>query len=387
MPSKNVDILIIGAGMGGLTCAIACKQAGFLTTVLERNSEPGAIGAGIWLPPNALQVYEQIEILKDLFPLGYCINQINLISAFSGKLRETNLNNYLDKYKFTLLALHRARLLNFLVEKTGFQSIQFNSHIKNLKHHDSNVSVILENGEKITAKILIGADGIHSTIRNLVFGNTPIRYSGTSSFRGVINLSGITKGRHEAYEIWAPGHRLGYSLISEKEMYWYLTFDAKQSCFIPNDERYQMLLTFAEKYLTSEVELFQNMQPEQIIQTDISELKRIKQWNYNRICLLGDAAHAMTPNLGQGAAQAIEDALTLTLSLKKHGLNEHALSAYNATRIKKVRYIVTKSWEIGKMCHIQSKILQAIRDYLIRMTPHFIEESAMDRIYVLNSKL
>lgn len=386
MSSKNVDVLIVGAGIGGLTCAIACKQAGFSTTVLESNSEPSNIGAGIWLPPNALQVYEQIGILNDLFPLGWCINQINLISTFSGTLRETNLNNYLDKYKFTLLALHRARLLNFLVGKTGLQSIQFNTHIKQVKQNDSDVTVFLENGESITAKILIGADGIHSTVRNLVFGNKQIRYSGTSSFRGVINLSGIAEGKHESYEIWAPGHRLGYSLISDNEIYWYLTFGGNQSCFLPENERYRMLLNFVEKHLTSQVELFQAMKPEQIIQTDISELKPISQWNYKRICLLGDAAHAMTPNLGQGAAQAIEDALALTLALKRHGLNEYALAAYNATRIKKVNYILIKSREIGKICHIQSKILQAIRDYLIRITPHFIEEKIMNRIYILNSE-
>ncbi|STY29661.1 NAD dependent epimerase/dehydratase [Legionella wadsworthii] len=382
MSSTQVDVLIIGGGIGGLTAGLACRQAGFSTLILECKDKPCEAGAGIWLPPNALQVYEHLGLIHDLFPFGCNINQINLMSTFSGMLRQTNLKNYLNEYKFTILALHRARLLNYLLQKTERNSLLFNQYIAEVQQQDASVTVSLNGGERITAKIIIGADGIHSLVRDLIFGKSQIRYSGSSSFRGVITLHEETAlKKDEVYEIWAPGCRLGYSFISNNEIYWYLTFDAKQSCIFSSKEKYQFLSKCVDQHFPKQSELMRTMHPERIIHTDLTDLVPLKQWNHHRICLLGDAAHAMTPNLGQGAAQAIEDALALATTLKRFGLNQNALFEYNAIRIKKVNYIVKKSWDFGKLCHLRSRPKQATRDFLVRNMPHRVENKIMNQMY------
>lgn len=382
MSSTQVDVLIIGAGIGGLTAGLACRQAGFSTLILECKEKPSEAGAGIWLPPNALQVYEHLGLIHDLFPIGCNINQINLMSTFSGMLRQTDLRNYLNEYKFTILALHRARLLNYLIEKTESNSFLFNQHITEIQQQNASVAVSLNGGDCITAKIIVGADGIYSLVRDLIFRKSQIRYSGSSSFRGIITLhKETTLEKDEVYEIWAPGCRLGYSFISENEIYWYLTFDAKQSCIMPSSEKYQFLSECVDLHFPKQSKLMRTMHPERIIQTDLTDLAPLKQWNHHRICLLGDAAHAMTPNLGQGAAQAIEDALALATMLKRFGLNQNALTEYNAIRIKKVNYIVKKSWNLGKLCHMSSRPKQATRDFLVRNMPHRLENKIMNQMY------
>ncbi|MGQ3887671.1 FAD-dependent monooxygenase [Legionella sp. CNM-1927-20] len=378
--TKHVDILIVGAGIGGLTTAIACNQAGFSTLILEKEPQSSEIGAGIWLAPNALEVFRELKIVNNLFDLGFEIKQIRLDSISSGKLQTLTF----DRYRFNILAIHRARLQKYLTEQILPEGVYFGSHINSIEQNEIGVSVQLNTGKSFYSKILVGADGLRSQVRDLFFKKDVIRYSGSSSFRGIINLSTDPNPiDHTSYEIWAPGCKLGYSFISNNEKYWYISFKSKPESYFQKNEVHSAALAIASKYFVNHLELIEETSPNKVIQTDISDLLPLKAWSNNRVCLLGDAAHATTPHLGQGAAQAIEDAMALAFSLKKFGLNSQALKNYHLIRYKRAEYLVRKARTYGKISEWRSPILQAMRDFIIMKTPKFLINQNTDKIYLI----
>jgi 2-polyprenyl-6-methoxyphenol hydroxylase-like FAD-dependent oxidoreductase len=121
--------------------------------------------------------------------------------------------------------------------------------------------------------------------------------------------------------------------------------------------------------------------PDQMIHTDIGDIKPTDDWVRGRVALLGDAAHATTPNLGQGAAQALEDAWALGLALKKAGPEPSALAAYREVRRKKALWIVKQSWSFQSVCHLKRGWQQSLRDFAVRHTPAAVQKSSLNRIY------
>jgi len=124
---------------------------------------------------------------------------------------------------------------------------------------------------------------------------------------------------------------------------------------------------------------------EDILRTDISDLKPLARWSAGRIGLIGDAAHATTPNLGQGGAMAVEDALALADAVKELGLNQAAWKRFEERRRKKVDWTVSTSWSIGKICHLGNPIFRSLRNLALRNTPESVTRKQVQRIYRLES--
>ncbi|QDP72321.1 FAD-binding protein [Legionella israelensis] len=379
MPTAtSVDVLIMGGGIGGLTTAIACQQAGFSSLILERASDFSEVGAGIWIAPNAMQIFDRLEIISGLTELGYPIDQIHLSSTYSGELQVMNF----QRYKFNILAIHRARLQKYLAQCIEQDQILFGRQVIHIEQESEEVTVQLASGETFRAKILVAADGLHSQVRKLIFKNDKTQYSGSSSFRGIVKLNPHSNHMdHTSYEIWAPGCKFGYSFISTSEQYWYLCFKAKAHTYLKSNEMHSFAKKLVAKYFLAQIDLIDQTAPGQIIQTDLSDLSPLPYWSDKRIALLGDAAHATTPHLGQGAAQAIEDAMALSLALKKYGLNEQALTRY-LIRHQKAEYLVRKARAYGNMSESSSPFFQIIRDMAIRNTPQFIMDKMSDKIFI-----
>jgi 2-polyprenyl-6-methoxyphenol hydroxylase-like FAD-dependent oxidoreductase len=207
-----------------------------------------------------------------------------------------------------------------------------------------------------------------------------MRYSGTSSYRGIVSAPGFFKDPHRGVEIWGPGCRLGYSHINSDDIYWYLTFDAPAHESKTPDERKAHAQELMQHF-PDEAPMIARTAPEQIIHTDIGDIKPTDDWVKGRVALLGDAAHATTPNLGQGAAQALEDAWALSLALKNAGAEASALTAYRNVRRTKALWIVKQSWSFQSLCHLKSGWRQSLRDFVVRHAPAAIQRSSLNRIY------
>jgi 2-polyprenyl-6-methoxyphenol hydroxylase-like FAD-dependent oxidoreductase len=204
----------------------------------------------------------------------------------------------------------------------------FGTEVANLNCGANAVSVLLTDDSRITAKIVVGADGIHSRIRHLASLGGETRFSGSSSYRAIARNANLFPPElsHDAFEIWGKGCRLGFSKINADDYYWYLTFDSGRDSSFPPVVRRAHAESLFRTVFPRWTGLLENTQSDEILQTDITDLKRLPTWSSDRIGLIGDAAHATTPNLGQGGAMAIEDAYSLTDAVEKVGLNINYLA-------------------------------------------------------------
>jgi 2-polyprenyl-6-methoxyphenol hydroxylase-like FAD-dependent oxidoreductase len=379
------DVLIQGAGIGGLTLAIALQQRGHRISVIERNSGLAEVGAGIWMAANPMQVFHRLGFAERIVEAGWTIKTLRLEDAKSGSIQTTDMSAIAEKYGFETIALHRGALQRILYQQLQPDSVRFGCEIHSLTQDNDEVSARLSDGSSFTASIVVGADGIHSQIRRMAGLSGEKRYSGSSSYRAIARGACILSAEadHDAYEIWAMGCRVGFSKINAQDYYWYMTFDAPQDGSISASEMRSHAESVFQANFPQWIELLRATRSEDILRTDISDLKPLPQWSSRRIGLIGDAAHATTPNLGQGGAMAVEDALTLADCLQRLGLGPSALTSFERLRRQKVDWTVSTSWSIGRVCHLGNPLLRFLRNFAMQNTPQSVTRKQIDRLYRL----
>jgi 2-polyprenyl-6-methoxyphenol hydroxylase-like FAD-dependent oxidoreductase len=342
----HYDVLIQGAGIGGLTVAIALRQRGYKVKLVERASGLAEIGAGIWMAANPMQVFARLGFAEKIIEAGWTVKPLRLQDSKSGNIQTTNMSEIAKQYGFETIALHRGVLQRLLFEQLEADSVHFGCEVQSLTENGDQVFASLSDGSSCAATIIVGADGFNSQIRRIARLDGKKRYSGSSAYRAIGSGSHIlpVQAEHEAYEIWAKGCRVGFSKINADDYYWYMTFNVPDGEASSPSERKTHAETLFRAHFPQWIGLLQNTQTQDILRTDISDLKPLTQWSSGRTGLIADAAHSTTPNLGQGGAMAVEDALALADSLKEFGLNETAWKHFEQLRRKKVDWTVSTSW-------------------------------------------
>lgn len=226
---------------------------------------------------------------------------------------------------------------------------------------------------------MIGADGIKSVVRNQLFAESSLRNADQICWRGICEIDLPQKYHNELNEAWGKGKRFGFVKISDRKVYWYALANSK------NVKVNDISLTkFYDEFHIDILNIISATQKEQIIVSDIFDLKPIDKWQKDNVCLIGDAAHATTPNLGQGACQAIEDAYVLGKLLDKGLSIEKAISEYESLRRKKAHMIVNTSWTFGKIAHIENNFGVWLRNLTIRNMPKSVNKKQLNAIFNLN---
>ena len=379
----NVDVLIQGAGIGGLTLAIAMMRKGHTVRIVERAIGLSEVGAGIWMAANPMQVFDRLGFAEKIMAAGWAVHRLTLQDYEGDILQTSDLSAAAKLFGFETVALHRSVLQRVLSEQLPSDVITFGTEVKSLSQSADSVSVLLTNNSRINAKIVAGADGIHFHIRQLASLGGETRYSGSSSYRAIARGANLLSPElnHDAYEIWGKGCRLGFSKINADDYYWYMTFDSDPNKNFSPAERQAHAESLFRRFFPRWTTLLENTRPDDIIQTDISDLKRLSTWSSDRVGLIGDAAHATTPNLGQGGAMAIEDAYSLANAFEQLGLNGRAFELYEKERRAKVDWTVSTSWNIGRMCHSKNYMVRALRNAVLKKAFSSGGEKQMKKLY------
>jgi 2-polyprenyl-6-methoxyphenol hydroxylase-like FAD-dependent oxidoreductase len=385
--NANCDVLIQGAGIGGLTLAIALQQRGYKVKLVERSAGLVEAGAGIWMAANPMQVFARLGFAEKIIEAGWTVRLLRLQDWKSGDIQTTNMSQIAKKYGFETIALHRGVLQRLLFEQLEANSVHFDCEVKSLTQNGDQVFASLSDGSSCVAAIMVGADGFHSQVRRMAGLEGVKRYSGSSSYRAVARGAQIlpVEAEHEAYEIWGKGCRVGFSKINADDYYWYMTFDAPEGGASSASEIRTHAETVFRTYFSQWIGLLLNTRMEDILRTDISDLKPLTRWSSGRVGLIGDAAHATTPNLGQGGAMAVEDALALADAFQELGLNDAAWKRFEQLRRKKVDWTVSTAWSIGKICHLGNPLLRSLRNFALKKTPDRVTQKQIQRIYSLES--
>lgn len=373
---------IIGAGIGGLTLALAFEKKGIPYQIFEKAPALNEVGAGIWLAPNALQVLERLGVLKEVISGGNFINRITIGKQDLSPLSDSRQDFIKDIFGYTTVAIHRATLQKILFSKIPKEKIFLNKGFHFFEELKSGKTAITFNDTStIETDFLIAADGINSKVRNQLFPESSKRYSGQTCWRGVTDLYLKEDLIDRGFELWGNQIRFGISKVSKDKVYWFaVALSDKNGKDEVSFVKEKLLKMFAEFHPLI-TDLIKATKENQIIRSDIYDLKPLKKWHKNNVCLIGDAGHATTPNMGQGGAQAIEDAFCLS-NLIDEDKDKNLFESFQEKRQKKVDLVVKQSWRTGKMAHW--KYGQGIRNFLLKNVPKKIIEKKMIQLYQID---
>lgn len=353
--------LIMGGGIGGLATAIALKQIGMTVEVYERVTLLREVGAGLSLWANAVKAVSYLG-------LGQAIRALSLpetaggIHTPSGDLLMSTTNTQLAaKFGEVSVMVHRAELHDLLRNALGHE-LHLGMECVAVIEQAQGVRVQFRNGAEAVGDLVIGADGLHSQVRAGLHGVQPPRYSGYTAWRGVVPFD---HQRLQPGETWGRGARFGQIPMQGGRVYWFATRNTPAGQQSPDGEQAELLRIFGDWH--APIRALIEATPEiAILRNDIHDRPPLKQWGKGRMTLLGDAAHPMTPNLGQGACQALEDAVVLAKQLQAIADIPTALRAYEAARIPRTTLIVQQSQRVGMVGQWANPVAVAGRNFLVK---------------------
>ncbi|MFT6715648.1 MAG: 2-polyprenyl-6-methoxyphenol hydroxylase-like FAD-dependent oxidoreductase [Saprospiraceae bacterium] len=370
---------IIGAGIGGLTTALALEKKGIEYHIFEKSSELSEVGAGIWLAPNALQVLEYLGVLDDIKEKGNTIDRITLGKANLSPISDNSQEKVTEEFGFSTIAIHRADLQNILLKRIPDNKISLGKGFQSFeKIENENVKLKFDDGSEFISEFLIGADGINSRVRKQLFPESETRFSGQTCWRGVATIELDKEFENRGIELWGNQIRFGISKISKDKVYWFAVALDKPNQKDVEGQVKQKLLKMYLNFHPLVKELIAGTPEVNILRNDINDLKPLENWYKNNICLIGDAGHGTTPNIGQGGAQAIEDAYYLS-NLIQANPNQNVFNLFQQKRQSKVNMIVKQSWTTGKMAHWRYG--KSFRNFLLKNLPKSILEKKMFEMY------
>ena len=358
--TNKIKPTIIGAGIGGLSLAIGLQKQGIECEIYESTPELNEVGAGIVLANNAMQVYKQFGLYEDLINIGNRISQMEITKPNLKPLSTIQLKTFEEKYDVHGITIHRAHLQRYLSESFS-GAVHLNHPLNGLNFHQDGVSLKF-NTQNVETKCLFGADGIHSVTRSALNLNEQIRNARQLCWRGVTEFALPVKYDHTAIEVWGPGKRFGVNRLNKDQVYWYALINGNE----PPEEPLEDVFNEFHPLI---MDVLKSTAPKAIICNEIIDLKPIHLWYNEFICLMGDAAHTTTPNLGQGACQAIEDGWVLSNLLGNAKNQKQTFAKFQDLRRKKAHGIVEKSWSLGKLSQIENRPLTWLRNGLMRMSP------------------
>jgi 2-polyprenyl-6-methoxyphenol hydroxylase-like FAD-dependent oxidoreductase len=353
--------LIVGAGISGLAVALALQQQGWHCTLFERAQTLERVGSALVIWPNAQAVLHKLGLGPQLAALAPPALNAEMRTAQGQSLVDLSIPRLQRLLGGTSLALERPHLIGMLYQQLAPAEIEFGAQIQALGQDAQGVWLTLANGQTHRGDVLIGADGIHSQVRQHINGPQPIRYRGYAAWRGIANYDEPKAGG----ELLGQGWRAGMARLPNGKSYWFVTQTRPIEAAPPSQHR-AYLLSHLRDWPSHLRDLIANTDEQNILYHPINELSLQTRWCHGRIALLGDAAHAMTPNLAQGACQSLEDAWVLAQSLAQNTDYSRALQRYQRKRWWRASLIAVLAWSFGWMGQWRNPALAKLRNALLR---------------------
>jgi 2-polyprenyl-6-methoxyphenol hydroxylase-like FAD-dependent oxidoreductase len=355
-------IVIVGAGIGGLCAARAVTMAGHEPVVLERSSAATRVGAGLLLWPNAVRALDVLGHGVGVRAVASRARRTVLRDAAGRTLSELDVDALGDRAGAPMLVVERPALHEVLADGV---SVRFDAVVRGV---DAG-GVTLAEGDRIDGDAVIGADGIGSVVRDYVCPGVRPLETGHTVIRGI---AAHDIGPGEAFETWGRGELVGGAALPAGRSYWFyeapsVSIDGQDALAAVGADRWPAP-TGAQLAATS---------PESVLVNRILRLGALPAWTRDTVALLGDAAHAMEPNLGQGAAQTVEDAEALLVALRTGRDLSAALAAYAAERGRRAHMLQRESRRVAR---VALSTHAASRDVMTRLMPEPVRRHVLERL-------
>ncbi|HLO50169.1 MAG TPA: FAD-dependent urate hydroxylase HpxO [Kamptonema sp.] len=348
----SLKIVIIGAGIGGLTAGIALRQAGYEVEIYDRVKELRPAGAGISLWSNGVKVLNRLGLGEKMAAIGGIMNKMQYRSLTGELLNDIDLQPLIEEVGQRPYPVARADLQKMLLEAYEGE-VKLNSKCIGVEESENSVTAIFENGHRATGDLVIAADGIHSTLRKYVLGEEiHPQYGGYINWNGLVEASENLAPKN-TWVVYVGEHkRASLMPVAGNKLYFF--FDVPLPKGTPSKpENYRAELAEHFQGWAQPVQtLIERIDPMKTSRPEINDVGPLDRFVRGRVALLGDSVHATCPDLGQGGCQAMEDGLVLTQYLLTTNLGvEYALKRYEAERKERANAVVVKARKRAEMIH------------------------------------
>jgi len=341
-----VKAVIIGAGMGGMSAAIALKQLGFDVAVYEQVTENKPVGAAISVWSNGVKCLNHLGLEEETAALGGIVDTMSYVDGHTSEtMCRFSMQPLIDEVGQRPYPIARAELQLMLMNAYGFDDINFGMKMVSVEDGPDAATVQFADGTSVSGDIVIGADGAKSLTREYVLGG-PVtrRYAGYVNFNGLVATDPAIGPSTEWTTYVGDGKRVSVMPVAGDRFYFF--FD------VPMPEGQPFERGTAREVLTKEFDgwapgvqtLIEKLDPATTNRVEILDLDPFDTWVKGRVAVLGDAAHNTTPDIGQGGCSAMEDAVALQFAFRDHPDDVYAaLADYQAARAERAGDLVLRA--------------------------------------------
>ncbi|VAX00405.1 hypothetical protein MNBD_GAMMA21-72 [hydrothermal vent metagenome] len=382
---QKLPLIIIGAGIGGLTVACALRKAGYNVEVFEQAESFFPIGAGLVVMANGMRALRRIGLDRAVMQHG---GALNCISIYAGKKRLWSASETFQReVSNPSCGILRPALHRILIDGCDGVPIHTGCRLKTFIQDDDGVKVCFENGKEVKGLALIGADGLRSRTREILLGNNTFRNVGMTTVLGCLDAREIADTRHFNYTMGDGQSFLSFP-VSETNYLW--------SALIKTDIHKKDITTailggrdggktISQDYLLKRFNnwhpsiprLIENTDEKEYMRWDIFDRPHSTIWGKGRVTLLGDAIHPMAPTFGQGANQAMEDAIVLADSLCASDNLISGFRHYEKLRQPRTRWIAKFARQLVHFSLATNPVVVKLRNVMIPLSNNFIFGAAL----------
>lgn len=360
---KPLEVIVIGAGMGGLSCALALQRQGHSVRVFERTAELRPIGAAISIWPNGVKILRALGLGAAIDAAAGNMTRMSYRDRDGMLLTGFSLTPLYERAGEIARPIARTALQRILLDAVG--PVQLGTACSGFTQHADGVTVRFADGSEAQADLLVVADGSRSSLRDAVVGRTvPRTYCGYVNWNGRIAISPELGDAGEWSQFVGDGQRVSLMPMGGGQFYFFfdvpLAEDRIGEAPAPGATVRDELATHFAGWAEPVQRLIARLDPDTVARVAIHDTAPLDSLVNGRVALLGDAAHAMSPDLGQGGCQAIEDSWVLAEQLAAgNGDVRVALAGYDAARAPRVASIVTRARERARVIHGRDPALTA----------------------------
>ncbi|GGQ12768.1 monooxygenase [Streptomyces virginiae] len=381
--------VVAGAGIGGLTAAIALHRRGWRVTVCERAPEPPTTGAGIGLAPNALRALDAIGV-DAARAAGSAVPATMGVRRSDGRWLTRAETSYMAaRYGMPPIAVPRPAFTAALAAALPPGALRYGTTVTGVDDAAGRPTVRTAEGPDLSADLVVAADGIHSPLRRAHFPAHPgLHYIGETAWRTLVDAPDLPIPSMS--ETWGRGERFGVTPLADGRFYLYATALAPAGTRSA-DPRAELRDRFGSWHdpIPALLDRVGRFDPADVLQNDLYDLAApLPRLHHGRIAWIGDAAHAMAPNLGQGGCQAIEDAVVLAHLLPAGDTEAAAdeavpaaLAAYTAARRDRTDAVRRRARRVGRLGALRNPLAVTARDLAVRATPNRLALRGMDDLF------
>lgn len=355
-----MKIIIIGAGIGGLTTGIALKRFGHQVTIYEQTAKILPVGAAISLWSNGVKCLNYLGLTEKLANIGGQMNYLAYINGLNNKvMTQFSLEPLIKEVGQRPYPVSRAALQNLLMEEFGRDDIKLGMRMQHIEDDGVHVTAHFADGSHDTAPLLIGADGTHSITRHYVLDEKlERRYAGYVNWNGLVEIADDLAPAQQWTTFVGQGKRVSLMPIADNRFYFF--FDVHLPAGLPSikDEYQQSLKEYFAGWCQPVQNLIDRIDPQTTNRVEIHDIEPFLKFYKGRVVLLGDAAHSTTPDIGQGGCQAMEDAIYLAraLQINTQGI-EDALNRYQEKRNERTKEMILRARKRCDVTHLKDETI------------------------------